>query len=468
MKNKDCIVSFLSVLSVSLFPILFLFFRNIEEAKLVDIIQISVIFILIGIVLFLVVELLIKDVNKSAIITSLILLLMFNFALIEKVIIKIFPMLYYWHVLLILLTIIVLASIFIKNKFSKELAENIRVVTLIVFSGLILFNGVSAIPTMIKKNSDIPTAIQSELAKGTIEVNSNVYYFIFDEYGGYENVLRYTGYDNTPFYAALEDLGFNVSKSSRGYTIQTINEIPNLLNLARINDSNMSYDLRRKNLENPLLFRLFKEHGYKLNLISDYGTIPTGEYVDYLFETEMYEDTLENFLIKNTVYYPFLINQYRNSRIVEVESIFQYMIESWEISHDKLFTFAYVEFPHLPWVVDENGNDLPLSEKQNWENPDTYLGQLKFASKKILEVVEVIIEKDPDAIIIIQSDHGYRRADKIRQDYEDLELEREFMKNVLNAVYYKGENVDIEAMSGLNTLYVVLNKFFGMDFKLIE
>ncbi len=460
MKIKDSIVSFLSVLSVSLFPSLFLFFRNIEEANIIDIVSISGIFILIGIVLFLVVGLLIKEISKSAIITSLILLLMLNFALIEKAVIKIFPMLYYWHVLMIILTIIILISVFIINKFSKELAENIRVVILIVFSGLILFNSVSAIPTIIKKISDNRIESQTQLAKGTIEASSNVYYFIFDEYGGYENLLRYTGYDNTPFYDALEDLGFNVSKSSRGYTIDTINELPNLLNLAQINDSSMSYDLRRKNLENPLLFRLFKEHGYKINLISDYGAIPAGDYVDYLFETEMYEDTIENFLIKNTLYYPLLIEQYRNSRIIEVESIFQYLSKSWDISPENLFTFAYVEFPHVPLVVDEYGKNLPLSEKYNIENPDTYLGQLKYTSKKILEVVDVIIEKDPGAIIIIQSDHGYRKPPK--------GLERKFMTNILNAVYYRGEKVDIDTLSGLNTLYVVFNKFFGMDFKLIE
>ena len=421
---------------------------------------ISGIFILIGLVLFLVVELMIKELNKSAIITSLILLFTLNFALIEKALIKILPMLYYWHVLMLILTIIALASLLIKKKISIELAENIRLITLIVFSGLILFNGVSAIPSMIEKNSDDRIEAQSNFSKGTIEANSNVYYFIFDSYGGYENLLRYTGYDNTPFYDSLEDLGFNVSKSSRGYTIETINELPNLLNLAQINDSSMSYDLRRKNLENPLLFRLFKEHGYKINLISDYGAIPTGDYVDYLFETKMYEDTIENFLIKNTIYYPLLIEQYRNSRIIEVESLFQYMSKSWDIGPENLFTFAYVEFPHEPLVVDEYGRNLPLSEKYNIENPDIYLGQLKYASKKILEVVEVIIEKDPEAIIIIQSDHGYRKPPK--------GLERTFMTNILNAVYYKGEIIDIEALTSLNTLYVVVNKFFGMEFELIE
>lgn len=453
---------------MSLFPGLFLYFQNIEEANFVDIIRISGIFILIGIVLFLVIELILKDINKSAIITCLIALLMLNFALIEKAVLKILPMLYYWHVLMLILTIIVLVSLFIKRNISRELAENIRSVILIVFSGLILFNGVSAIPAMIERNSDNRSEKQTEFANGTIEANSNVYYFIFDEYGGYENLLRYTGYDNTPFYEALEDLGFNVSKSSRGYTVDTINELPNLVNLAQINDSSMSYESRINNLENPLLFQIFKSKGYKLNVISDYGAIPIDDNIDYSFKTEMYEDTLENFLIKNTAYYPFLIEQYRNSRIIEVESIFQYMIGSSDISPENLFTFAYVEFPHSPWVVDEYGKNLPLSEKQNWDNPSTYLGQLKYASKKILDVVEIITEKDPDAIIIIQSDHGYRRPLKVNPgNYDDLDLEKNFMMNTLNAVYYKGEIIDIETLSGLNTLFVVFNKFFGMDFEII-
>lgn len=469
MKIKDSIVSFLSVLSVSLFPSLFLFFRNIEEANIIDIMPISGIFILIGIVLFLIVELMIKEKSKSAIIVSLILILMLNFALIEKAITKILPLLYYWHVLLLMITIIFIASVIIKKKFSSELAENIRIIILIVFSGLILFNVVSAIPSIIKINSDDRIEAQTEITKGTIEANSNVYYFLFDEYGGYENLLRYTGYDNTPFYDSLENLGFNVSKNTRGYTVDTSIELPNLLNLAQITDSSMTYENRIKKLENPSIFRLFKAHGYKLNVISDYGAIPIDDNVDYSFKTEMYEDTIENFLIKNTAYYPFLLEQYRNSRIVEVESIFQYMSKSWDITPENLFTFAYVEFPHLPWVVDEYGNNLSLSEKQNWEDSDTYLGQLKFASKKILEVVEIITEKDPDAVIIIQSDHGYRRPLKVKpEEYDDLDLEKKYITNTLNAVYYKGEAIDIETLSGLNTLYVVLNRFFGMDFKLIE
>jgi len=472
LKTKNTVISFLSVISVAIFPSLFLFFNNIEEAYLVDIIPISGLFILISIGLLLITYFLIKEINKAAIITSLTIILMLNFSLIEKAIIRVLPMLYYWHLLFLILTLIVGVAHLIKTKFSSEISKNICLIILIVFTGLIVINGLGAIPGILEKNAEVNIDSASEFEAGSLENYSNVYYFIFDEYGGYENLLRYTGYDNSAFYDSLEDLGFNVSKNSRNYTYRTIIEIPNLLNLAQINNNNMPYETMKKGLQNPTLFRLFKEHGYKLNIISDYGHIPIDSSVDYSFETEMYEDTLENFLIKNTIYYPFLLDQYRYSRILEVESIFLYLSNSWKIQTENLFTFAYVEFPHLPWVVDEFGNNIPLSEKYNWQNSDTYLGQLKYSSKMILEVVGIIIENDPEAVIIIQSDHGYRQPISLQEDYgvnyDDWNLEEKYMRNILNAVYYKGEKLDIESFSGLNTLYATLNKFFDMNYELLE
>ena len=471
LKIKDVFISILSVISVAIYPGLFLLFNNIEEAYLVDILPISGLFILISICVLLITFLLIKEINKASILTSLILILMLNFALIEKVIIKVLPMLYYWHILFIILTIIIGVAHLFKTKFSSEIAKNIRFIILVVFTGLMIINGVGAIPGIIEKNADVNIDNDLVIQKGSVKNNPNVYFFLFDEYGGHENLLRYTGYDNSPFYDALEALGFNVSKNSRNYTADTYTELPNLLNLGQKYSTNMSREVKMQGFLNPVLFRLFNENGFQLNIISDYGHIPIDSSVDYSFKTEMYEDTLENFLLKNTVYYPLLLDQYKNTRILEVESIFQYLSDSCKIQPENLFTFAYVEFPHLPWVVDEFGNNLPLSEKQNWENSDTYLGQLKFSSKKILEVVEIIIENDPEAIIVIQSDHGYRQPiylKNLSENYDDWDLEMNYIRNILNVVYYKGEKIDIESLSGLNTLFVVLNEYFGMNFEFVK
>ena len=129
-------------------------------------------------------------------------------------------------------------------------------------------------------------------------------------------------------------------------------------------------------------------------------------------------------------------------------------------------------FPHHPWVVNEHGAPLPESEIKNWKNADTYLGQLKFANKLVLDMVNEIIENDPQAIIILVGDHGYRQAFHLEKLYgikmEDPELEYFFMRNILSAVYFGGEKLDIEGYSTINVLRTIMDELFGLGLGLIE
>ena len=474
LKFKDLFFSLLSVFIVAVFPSFFMLFNNIERTNFSDIVSIASIFMLIGTISLLLFYLLFKDIYKAALLTNLSLFLFSNFALLESAIIKIIPMLHYWHILMIMISIIVLVAISVKNKLSTEFANNLSVVLLIVFSGLILFNAIKAIPEIIKKNTKETGSSQFEIQQGTITSHNNVYFFVFDEYGGYDNLLRYTGFDNSAFYEALEILVL-MSLAQQKLFNRHIYRTSNLLNLSFVNNGKMSHDTKKLALDSPVLFQLFKENGYSLNVVSDYGHIPienTEVSVDYAYVSGKYEDTLKVLILNNSVYYPFLSNQYRNTRIVEVENMFQYLTNSWKLQPLKLFTFSYISFPHLPWVVDEFGNNISLSNKQNWQNSDVYLNQLKYCSKKIMGVVTNIIKNDPDAIVIIQSDHGYRQAYYLKnwygETYDDWGLEMQYIRNILNAVYYKGEKIDIENYSGVNTLIIVLNEHFGMNYELLE
>lgn len=44
----------------------------------------------------------------------------------------------------------------------------------------------------------------------------------------------------------------------------------------------------------------------------------------------------------------------------------------------------------------------------------------------------------------------------------------EDMSNIFNAVYYKKEKIDIEGLSGVNTLRHVLNVVFGDNFEMLD
>lgn len=129
-------------------------------------------------------------------------------------------------------------------------------------------------------------------------------------------------------------------------------------------------------------------------------------------------------------------------------------------------------FPHQPWVVDENGKLLDEKDRDNFENTDIYLGQLKYANKLIYDMVETLIENDPNSTIFLLSDHGFRYPTHMYrlfgEEMEDSDLERFYMRNILNAVYVSGEKHDIEAYSGINTVRTVLDKMFNLGLGLIE
>ncbi len=467
-----------SIFSVILYPCLFMYFLNADKVKLHDILGLIGLFSLNAAIVFGIAFLYYRNLIKAGLLTNVVMIFILLFGWIEKAIIAIIPMLYYWHIVMILLSVAIFTGIIIKTKTTTELTHNINTVLLTVFAGLIIFNGIQATPTIIKKINDSPVAAKQEIQKGTLKTNSNVYYYIFDEYGGLDNLKRYTGYDNSPFYDSLEKLGFNVSKSSRNYTINSDIEIPNLLNLDLANNETMTHETRIKAVENPYLFQLFKENGYQLNIMVDnvdfsYMPIRSSD-ADYEYSSSTAsngEDSLQTLIINNSVYYP-LLTRTKTKRIEEVDKMFQYIQESTSKQSENLFSFGYFMFPHLPWVVDEFGNSINGADRDDYRKSDVYLGQMKYASKKILEAVQKIIEADPDAIIIIQSDHGYRQPTQLNNlfgnYYSDMDLEMKFQRNNLNAVYYKGENLDITSLSGVNTLITVLNKHFGMDIKLME
>lgn len=78
---------------------------------------------------------------------------------------------------------------------------------------------------------------------------------------------------------------------------------------------------------------------------------------------------------------------------------------------------------------------------------------------------------DPEALIIIQSDHGGRYPHQLAEEYEvDYNAAEEtiYMQNILNCVYYQEEKVDIEGLSGINTLRYTFNVILGTELELLD
>lgn len=482
MNKKRIIFSFLSLICITLFPCFFLYLQNTGSAIFSDLIEMSGILLLVSFTVLGFSFLILRNLEKATLISNIVMIIGLYFAFIEKAIVKIFPMLYYWHVAIICLFLIFQIGYVIYTKVKTNLANQINQVFLLIFGGLILFNGILALP---KAFQAAITKAQNQTQTSYQNINSslnnnqrnlpNVYFFIFDEYAGFDSIQRYCNYDNSAFYDALEKMGFVTSKHSLNDTTNTTTEIPNLMQLSRVNSVEMTEAEKKANLKDPYLFRLMKEHGYTINALDsnnyefiDVNSVDMHLNVDYVSTY----GTFKSSIIQNTAYYPFYGTEDHDKEISNMLSMFNYAIESSKKEESNLFTIGYFNFPHVPFLFDEHGNKAKDSDRLNLRDTAPYLAQFKFASDKILEMVSEIIKNDPEAIIIIQSDHGYRYPTHLQFWYGinqfDIKEEAPYMRNILNAVYYQGEDIYIDNLSGINTLITVLNKLLDVNLKMVE
>jgi len=103
-----------------------------------------------------------------------------------------------------------------------------------------------------------------------------------------------------------------------------------------------------------------------------------------------------------------------------------------------------------------------------------YLGQLIFTNKKIMTMVDKILEQsDSQPIIIIQSDHGpgfpYVGHNFIMPPDDDIEFKRNHMRN-LSAYLLPGKDNEMvyQTISNVNTFRVIFNLYFNAGYKLLE
>lgn len=183
--------------------------------------------------------------------------------------------------------------------------------------------------------------------------------------------------------------------------------------------------------------------------------------------------TFTSYIIRNTAFYPFYGVEDQKKEISKVIGMFDYAMTSSKMAESGLFTIGYFSFPHVPYIVDENGHQTSASDRENLRDPVPYCKQHRYASKKIMELVKEILKNDPDSVIILHSDHGFRLPEHLRYWYDitdkyDIEEESPYMRNILNAVYFKGDPIEIEGLSGVNTLRVVLNELLDVNFEVTE
>lgn len=240
----------------------------------------------------------------------------------------------------------------------------------------------------------------------------NIWLVIPDGYSRADVVEGRTGLDLAPWIAALEQRGFQVADDARANYPTTWASVATMLDMDYVLDEDDRVGNRR-----PLFDRIRGNNATVRTLRAwGYGYVHSGGVAWEGSRCAGYEDRclgMTRFtetdwaLVRSTPLAPL----FQRMMFAEVADLSDPQTVVHDVMTDEpeepYFVLAHLLSPHPPFVRDARcgrRQDVPTYEKGR---PAEYRGMVECLNKQLLDAIDTILEADPEAVIIIQSDHGH-------------------------------------------------------------
>lgn len=373
----------------------------------------------------------------------------------------------------IFLVIGILGIIFFKKtRASNELNSIFNIIAISMIAVLIVTLMFSYSTNWTDVDSILSDFVQEPIIINDIEKKPDVFVIILDEFAGKKQLELDFNYDLTPFNKELEKRDFFIPEVSLANYPHSFLSFASTLNMSYLDSFVENTDPNSKDMQlfirfsdQNKVFKTFDSYGYKVSSIGSsigYGGV-TDEYLctygDRIFELRK---NLVLTYLPVTVFNELLLSHFHRDKL---ECSFSY-IENYESDKKQPhFVHTHLLLPHGPFIYDSEGNSVERDPNQKVDK-EGYFGQLKFAEKKSLELIDSIQKRSPESVIIMYSDHGYRQ--EIDQaNLTDEDLIRAF--NVMTAVYFPDKDIDLPKQLSLVNLYrIFFNTYFDTDYEILE
>lgn len=138
-----------------------------------------------------------------------------------------------------------------------------------------------------------------------------------------------------------------------------------------------------------------------------------------------------------------------------------------EEGNDPKFVLYFDSTAHNPYIYDENGNKTPEYSMDVMAYPPQHI----YATKVYINAIDLILSYDPDAVIILQADHGLHGnslAD-FQKAFGDEAVAEDLWNYVMSAVripekYRNGEE-EYAFTNPLNISRYLVNRFVGQNYE---
>lgn len=478
----------------TLFPVAFLFSRNIAEAHLIDAWRSLLTVIVLELVLLLIYRLIWRSFPKAAVMTSLTMVLFLSYGHFVNLLgyephhwmdlglTDLDPRLFIAALAIIVFALVVILLIRTRSSLQKltRFLNMLAAVLVAAQVGMALYGSTTD-----------GNALNEALADGlnlTMPPNPpDIYFICADAYGRSDILRQIYNFDNRPFLTHLRTWGFDIAEYSNSNYCQTLLSLPATLNLNYVSNLG-SFDERSNNrkpladlFQHNLIFGELKKLGYRIVAFESGFAATNFRDADVLRSYGFVLNEFENNLLGVTPV-PLMAEKLLPQFAVHhrlVESTLDGLSEV-EIGEQPVMVFAHIGAPHPPFVFREDGELVVPDRVFNFADGNHYLGfggttegyikgyhdQVSYLTRRLRETIDRILSRYPDQkpIIILQADHGPGSGLNWQNPYKTNLAER---FGILNACLLPGIDTTLfyDQITPVNTFRLIMDAYFGANFE---
>ena len=474
----------------AIIPILMLVSLNLDEIFIENSALLFLVIVPSVLVLWYLLNLLIKDKMKSGLIISLGLVLFFSYGhflnVLRDVVIDDFDIgrnRYF----LPSFVIIFVVGIYYMLKTKKNFSDFTTIANVIAI--VILLISVSNIFVYALENNDDDRSILNDRFNyedglpTSLDYTPNVYYVILDAYTSSKVLKDVFDFDNQDFISQLSEIGFHVTENSHSNYASTFTSLTSSLNMEYVNyltsavgvdssDRKLSYRLYSDNN----IMNIFKSFNYTLvssHPFTDSLTLPgldicANNPFDSQFSTVFLHSTMLHSVL------PLTLDLFYTDHILCQFSELSALHNS---TTEPFFAYVHILLPHGPYVFGPTGDIKEIQRDYTkttyQERKLGYIDQVQFTNKKIIETIDkILLESDSPPIIILQGDHGTQTLLKKYDDNWDNQNDESITErmSIFNAYYLPDQNTELiyDSITPVNSFRLILNAYFNTNYELLE
>lgn len=489
------LITAVSPFLISIYPLIFLYSGNPGEIRLTELMIPFAYLLGFGLYIFGSAFFFIRNLFKTSILVNIFLIMFYSYGYLYDAMSRLFVggmnnVYFLLFVLIVYVGIVFLVLRATRSLLPVTVFLNVVSLTLVLIS---IFNISLALLTQPIEGPDDTKIVSDGFvdahAREDLKNSRDIYYIILDRYAREDVLNDVYHFDNSEFIQFLKRRGFYIVENSYANYQSTYLSLSSSLNMGYLHDLLKNSGNRANNLlalgqllSNFRVWQILKSNGYKyvhlglgvnknadVNYVINRTTSNSNLVLDVIYQKSLLWACLRIFDLHRGITED-LVNGYR---LVHRERVLYQLETLKQLSRKDKPTFAFAHFliPHPPYVFEADGKTVSIFEERSRTEEVNYVNQLKYTNKVIMKLVDVLLNSSTlKPIIIIQADEGPYPKNYNHKNL--LELSGEALKQkfgILNALYLPEilNTALYEDMSPVNTFRIVLDHYFGADFRLL-